>query len=117
VACYPQIRYQFSGQDANSTSGVDGIPDIEHPEKDGKMRNIAAELPVVVQFEPLQAWLSINVQYQQAIAMDEYFVFMRLDFGKMITDRTAASLFLSKFVAGQPRLNVIAQARLQVFLR
>ena len=42
---------------------------------------------------------------------------MRLDFGKMITERTAASLYLSKFVAGQPRLNVIAQARLQVFLR
>lgn len=117
VAFYPQVRYQFSGRDANSTGGVDGIPDIENPEKDGRMRNIAVELPVVVQFEPLQAWLSINVQYQKAISLDEYFLFMRLDFGKMITDRTAASLFLSKFVAGQPRLNVAAQARLQVFLR
>lgn len=117
VAFYPQVRYQFSGRDANSTSGVAGIPDIEHPEKDGKLSNIAVELPAVVQFEPLQAWLSINVQYQKSLTIDEYFLFMRLDFGKMITERTAASLFLSKFVAGQPRLNVVAQARLQVFLR
>jgi hypothetical protein len=117
VAFYPQVRYQFSGDEANSTSGISGIPDIEHPEKDGMMRNIAVELPVVVHFEPLQAWLSINAQYQKALEMDEYFIFMRLDFGKMITERTAASLYLSKFVAGQPRLNVIAQARLQVFLR
>jgi hypothetical protein len=117
VAFYPQVRYQFSGKEANSTSGISGIPDIEHPEKDGIMRNITVELPVVVQFEPLQAWLSINTQYQQALAIDEYFLFLRLDFGKMITDRTAASLYLSKFIAGQPRLNVVAQARLQVFLR
>ena len=117
VAFYPQVRYQFSGKDANSTSGVASIPDIEDPEKDGRLSNIAVELPVVVQFEPLQAWLSINAQYQKALSIDEYFIFMRLDFGKMITERTAASLYLSKFVAGQPRLTVIAQARLQVFLR
>lgn len=117
VAFYPQVRYQFSGKEANSTSSISGIPDIEHPEKDGKLRNLSVELPVVVQFEPLQAWLGINTQYQQALAIDEYFLFMRLDFGKMITERTAASLHLSKFIAGQPRLNVVAQARLQVFLR
>lgn len=117
VVFYPQVRYQFSGREANSTSGLSGIPDIEHPEKDGKLRNLSVELPIVVQFEPLQAWLSINPQYQQALEIDEYFIFLRLDFGKMVTERTAASLFLSKFIAGQPRLNVIAQARLQVFLR
>ncbi|HEY8511269.1 MAG TPA: hypothetical protein VIL31_04880 [Cyclobacteriaceae bacterium] len=117
VAFHPQVRYQFSGKEANSTSGVSGIPDIEHPEKDGRLQNLSVELPVVVQFEPFQAWLGINTQYQQALVVDEYFLFMRLDFGKMITERTAASLHLSKFIAGQPRLNVGAQARLQIFLR
>jgi len=117
VAFYPEIRFQFSGNDANSSGGSEGVPDIENPEKDGRLQNLSVNLPLVVQFEPVQTWLSINVQYQQSLAVDEYFLFMRLDFGKMITERTAASLFLSKFIAGQPRLNVLAQAKLQVFLR
>lgn len=117
VAFYPEIGFQFSGNEANRSGGVNGIPDIENPEKDGKLQNLSVNLPLVVQFEPPQAWLSANVQYQQALTVDEYFLFMRLDFGKMITPRTAASLFLSKFIAGQPRLNVLAQARLQIFLR
>lgn len=117
VAFYPEIRYQFSGNDANSSGGADGVPDIEDPEKDGRMQNLSVDLPLVVQFEPAQAWLSVNVQYQQSFTADEYFLFMRLDFGKMITEHTAASLFISKFIAGQPRLNVLVQAKLQFFLR
>lgn len=117
VAFYPEIRFQFSSDDANGTGGMDGVPDIENPEKDGRLQNLSVNVPLVVQFEPVQAWLSVNVQYQQSLTLDEYFLFMRLDFGKMITERTGASLFLSKFIAGQPRLNVLAQARLQFFLR
>lgn len=117
VAFYPEILFQFSGKEANSSGGADGIPDIENPEKDGRLQNLSVNLPLVVQFEPLQAWLSVNVQYQQSLSADEYFLFMRLDFGKMITERTGASLFLSKFIAGQPRLNVLAQAKLLFFLQ
>lgn len=117
VAFYPEIAFQFSGKEANRSGGVNGVPDMEDPEKDGRLQNLSMNLPIVVQFEPLEAWLSVNVQYQQSLTVDEYFLFMRLDFGKMITPRTAASLFLAKFIAGQPRLNVLAQARLQIFLR
>jgi hypothetical protein len=117
IAFYPEIRFQFSGKEANSSGGIDGVPDIENPEKDGRLQNLSVSLPLVVRFEPVHAWLAINVQYQQALVLKEYFLFMRLDFGKMITEKTAASLFLSKFVAGQPRINVLAQARLQFFLR
>lgn len=117
VAFYPEVSFQFSGSEGNSTGGVNGVPDIEDPEKDGKQRNLSVQLPLVVQFEPLQAWLSVNVQYQQSLTLDEYFLFLRLDFGKMITERTGASLFLSKFIAGQPRLNVLAQAKLLFFLQ
>lgn len=117
IAFYPEIRFQFSGKAANSTGGTGGIPDIEDPEKDGKLQNLTIELPLVVQLESVQAWLAISPQYQQSLTEKEYFLFLRLDFGKMITEKTAASLFLSKFVAGQPRLNVMAQARFQFFFR
>lgn len=117
VAFYPELRFQFSSDEANATGGIDGVPDVENPEKDGRLQNLSLNVPLVVQFEPAQAWLMVNVQYQQSLTLNEYFLFMRLLFGKMVTDRTGASLFLSKFIAGQPRLNVIAQARLQFFLR
>jgi Putative MetA-pathway of phenol degradation len=117
ITLYPEIRFQFSGKEANSNGGTGGIPDIEDPKKDGKLQDLTVQVPLVIQLESAQAWLAIDVQYQQSFTQNEYFLFLRTDFGKMINERTAASLSLTKFIAGQPRLNVMAQAGFQFFLR
>jgi hypothetical protein len=116
VAFYPEIRFQFSGNDANSQGGSDGLPDPEDPETDGKLQNLTFLLPVVVELESIQAWFSLNASYTQSLTEDEYFIFMRTDFGKMIGDKTSAALSISKFIAGQPRLNVVVQAKFQFFI-
>ena len=44
---YPEVRFQFSANDANSQGGSDGIPDPDDPEKDYKMQNLSLSLPMV----------------------------------------------------------------------
>lgn len=116
VAFYPEVRFQFSGDDANSQGGSGGLPDPEDPDKDGKLQNLSFLLPVVVELESIQAWFSLNASYTQSLSEDEYFIFMRTDFGKMIGNKTSAALSISKFIAGQPRLNVVVQAKFQFFI-
>lgn len=115
VTFYPEIRYQFSGSEANSRGG-NGLPDPNDPQKDNKISNLTFQLPVVIQLESSQAWISINTWYTQSFTEKEYYVFIRTDFGKMIGPKTSASLQLAKFVAGQPRLNVTVQAKFLFFL-
>lgn len=116
IVFYPEVRFQFSGEEANSQGGADGLPDPEDPETDGKLQNLTFLLPVVVEIESIQGWFSLNASYTQSLTEKEYFIFMRTDFGKMIGDKTSAALSISKFIAGQPRLNVIVQAKFQFFL-
>jgi hypothetical protein len=116
VSFYPEVRFQFSGEEANSQGGSDGMPDPEDPDADGKLQNLSFQIPAVIQLESAQAWLALNAQYMQSLTEDEYFIFLRTDFGKMIGTKTAASLSISKFIAGQPRLNVWVQAKFQFFL-
>lgn len=116
IAFYPEVRFQFSGDEANSQGGSDGMPDPEDPEDDGKFQMLTFQIPAVVQLEPIQGWFAINAQYMQSFTEDEYFIFLRMDFGKMIGQKTSASLAISKFIAGQPRLNVFVQAKFQFFL-
>ena len=115
ISFYPELRFQFSGSEANSLGGIDGIPDPQDNEKDGKLQTLTLEVPAVVQLESIQAWFAIHALYAQSFTDNEYFIFFRTDFGKMISNNTSASLNLSKFVAGTPQLNVIVQARLQFF--
>ncbi len=117
IAFYPEARFQFSGSDANSQGGSDGVPDPEDPDTDGKFQTLNIQIPAVVQLESIKGWFSINAQYIQSFTEDEYFIFLRTDFGKMIGDKTSAALSISKFIAGQPRLNVCVQAKFQFFLR
>jgi hypothetical protein len=115
IAFYPEVRYQFSADDANS-SGDTGTPDPEDPELDKPIRNLTIQLPVVLQLNNAQSWVSLNAWYSQSFSWDEYYLYIRTDVGTMLGNKTSAALHLSKFIAGQPRLNVIVQAKFLFFL-
>ena len=115
VSLYPEIRYQFSLKDANSKGG-NGLPDPVDPEKDNKINNLTIQIPAVVQIEQAKAWISLNAWYTQSFTENDYYIFIRTDFGKMIGNKTSAALHIAKFVAGQPQLNVIVQAKFMFFL-
>lgn len=116
IAFYPEVRFQFSGGKANTQAGNSGLPDPEDPEKDDNFQNLTLELPVVVQLEAANAWCALDINYTQSFVQKEYFIYFRTDFGAMIGERTSAAVTLSKFIAGQPRLNVIVQAKFQFFI-
>lgn len=116
VAFYPEVRFQFSRDNVNTRGGSSGVPDLEDTDKDNKLQDLVIQVPAVMQLSAWDGWFSVNAQYTQSFSVKEYFIFLRTDIGKMIGDRSAASLQLSKFIAGQPRLNVIVQARFQFFL-
>lgn len=115
VLFFPEVRFQFSGDEVNSRAGSDGVPDPTNPDNDGLLQNLTLTVPVIMQLEAWKGWLSINPQYIRSFSERTSFVFLRMDVGRMIGDKSSASLHLSKFVAGQPRLNVIVQARFQFF--
>jgi hypothetical protein len=117
VSFYPEIKFQFSGGDANSVGGGDGAPDQGDPEKDGPTQNLSLSIPAVILVRNWDGWFSLNAQYIQSFSENTYYLFLRTDFGKMIGNKTAASLNISKFIAGQPLLNVLVQAKVQFFMR
>jgi len=115
VAFYPEIKYQFSTQDANILSG--DAPDPEDPGVDGPISNLLVSVPVVATVTSWNGWVGMNASYIQSFSEETYYVFLRLDFGTMIGEKTSASLNITKFIAGQPRLDVLVQARFQFFIR
>lgn len=117
VSLYPEIKYQFSGSDANALGGGDGAPDQEDPDKEGPIRNLSLSVPVVVLVNNWDGWFSLNAQYVQSFSEQTYYLFLRTDFGTMIGNKTSASLNITKFIAGQPLLNVLVQAKFQFFIR
>ncbi len=110
LSVYPEVQFQFSRQDANSQGGGD-LPDPNNPDKDGKMQNFYVSVPAVMVIDSWDGWFSLNAQYIRSFTESTNFIFMRMDIGKMIGERSSASLNISKFIAGQPRVNVIVQAR------
>lgn len=117
LAFYPEVRFQFSGGDANSRGGIDGMPDPEDPNKDARLQNLSVALPFVAQLEEWQGWFGLQAMYSRALVDKTDYVFLRTDFGKMIGERSSASLRISKFIAGQPRLNVTVQVNFTFFMR
>lgn len=115
VSFYPEVRYQFSLKDANSQDGT-GVPDPGDPDKSEKVNNVTIQVPAVVQIEQAKAWISLNAWYTQSFTENDYYIFIRTDFGKMIGKKSSAALHIAKFVAGQPQLNVIVQAKFLFFL-
>jgi hypothetical protein len=72
---------------------------------------------VVALVNDWDGWAAMNAIYIQSFSEKTYYVFLRLDFGKMIGERTSAAINISKFIAGQPRLDALVQAKVQFFLR
>jgi hypothetical protein len=116
LSFYPEIKFQMSGGVGNSLGG-DGAPDPNNPDKDGKIQNLSVSLPVVVLVNDWDGWFSLNAIYIRSLSENADFVFLRTDFGRMIGEKTSAALNISKFIAGQPRLNVLVQAKFQFFIR
>jgi len=116
VTFYPELQFQFSGDDANSRGGTDGLPDPEDPEYDGKLKNFSFNMPVTFEMISWSGWLTANMPFSYSLSENNYFLFLKVDFGKKISEKSAASLMITKFIAGQPRLNVLVQARLILFL-
>ncbi len=116
ISFYPEVSFQFSGAPANSRGGSNGIPDPQNPDKDGNLQNFSLWFPMVIPMETWDGWFSINPIYMRSFEEKTDFIFLRMDIGKMIGDKTAASLRITKFVAGQPRLNVMVQANFKFFL-
>jgi len=117
LAFYPEVRFLFSTEDVNSQGGSDGAPDPDDSEKDDKLQNLSISLPFVAQLEDWDGWFSIHLMYSRALVEKTDYFFIRSDFGKMLGERTAASLRISKYIAGQPRLNVTVQANFTWFMR
>jgi hypothetical protein len=116
ITFYPQMQFQFSGDDANSRGGTNGLPDPEDPEKDGKLKNFSVNMPFTFEMIRWGGWLTLNAPFSYSITESNYFLFLKVDFGKKISEKSAATLQITKFVAGQPRLNVLVQAQLILFL-
>ncbi|MGC3946727.1 MAG: transporter [Chryseolinea sp.] len=117
LAFYPEVRFLFSTEDVNSQGGSDGSPDPDDSEKDDKLQNLSIALPFVAQLEDWNGWFSIHLMYSHALIEKTDYFFVRSDIGKMLGRRTGASLRISKYIAGQPRLNVLVQANFTWFMR
>jgi hypothetical protein len=117
IAVFPEVRYQFSTNEANSTGGGDGVPDPEDPELDYEVQSLQVALPAVVQLDEWNGWFSLNTLYQRSFTEDTDFLFLRMDIGKVIGENASAALRISKFIAGQPRLNVLVQANFSFYFR
>lgn len=117
VICYPEIRFQFSGDEANSGAGSDGAPDPEDPEKDEKVQNLSLSFPAVVNIDTWDGWFSLNVLYTRSFTEETDFLFLRMDIGKVIGRKSCGSLRITKFIAGQPRLDLVLQANITFFMR
>jgi hypothetical protein len=115
VSFYPEIKYQFSTAEANTLSG--DAPDPEDTDPDGKISNLILTVPAVAVVSSWNGWVGMNATYIQSFSEETYYVFLRLDFGTMIGKKTSAALNITKFIAGQPRLDVLVQARFQFFIR
>jgi hypothetical protein len=117
VMFYPEARFQFSAGDVNSLGGNDGLPDPEDTDSEGRLQLLSVQLPVIMELPEARAWLGIDAPFQYSLSESTYFLYLKLSFGWMATERSALSLSATKFVAGQPRLNVAVQIRYSIFLR
>lgn len=116
VSFYPEIKYSFSTKVANSLGG-DGAPDQGDTDIDGLIKNLSISVPAVALVSDWRGWVGMNAIYIQSFSEDTYYVFLRLDFGKMIGEKTSAALNITKFISGQPRLDALVQAKFQFFIR
>lgn len=115
VAFYPEVKYSFSTKEANGLGG-DGAPDQSDPDVDGLIKNLTIAVPAVALVTDWRGWVGMNATYIQSFSEETYYLFLRLDFGKMIGEKTSAAINVSKFIAGQPRLDALVQVKFQFFI-
>jgi len=113
---FPQVNFQFSSARLNSLGGGDGVPDLEDPDSEDKLKVLSISLPGTFVIDDWEGWISLNPEYIKSFEEDTYFLFLRLDLGKMIGQRTSAALNITKFIAGQPRLETMFRFRINLFL-
>jgi hypothetical protein len=113
---YPQVNFQFSTANLNSLGGGDGVPDLVDPDTEGKLKVIMFSIPSTLSVDALDGWLTLSPEYIYSFNESTYFLFLRMDIGKMIGDQAAASLQITKFIAGQPRLETLFRVRVSFFL-
>ncbi|QOI98136.1 MAG: transporter [Flammeovirgaceae bacterium] len=114
---YPEVRFQFSSKQVNSRGGADGVPDLENPEKDEKLQYLTLALPLTYVIEDWNGWVSMHTEYAYTFVEETYFLFLRFDFGRMMGKHSAAGLQITKFIAGQPRLETLVRVRFNFFIR
>jgi hypothetical protein len=114
---FPQINFQFSTANLNSLGGGDGVPDLIDPDKEDQLKVMAINLPGTFALDAWQGWITLTPEYIHTFQEDTYFVFLKMELGKMISDRTSVSLQINRFVAGQPRLETHFRVRLNFFLQ
>lgn len=114
---FPEVRFQFSTDEVNSQGGSGGLPDPEDEEVDEKLQNISLLLPATYVIDSWNGWISLNTEYAYTFVEDTYFLFLRLDLGKMMGQNSSAALQITKFIAGQPRLETAINIRFNFFLR
>ncbi len=115
VAFYPEVKYSFSTKEANGLGG-DGAPDQSDPDVDGLIKNLTIAVPAVALVTDWRGWVGMNATYIQSFSEETYYLFLRLDFGKMIGEKTSAAINVTKFIAGQPRLDALVQVKFQFFI-
>lgn len=116
LSMYPALSFQFSGVKVNSLAGAHGTPDPQNTDRDTALRNMHLTLPMMLKLDGPQAWFGIVPEYITSFSEREYFIFFGTEAGMMLADKTLGMLRVTKFVAGLPRVNIVAEARLQFFL-
>lgn len=113
---FPTLNFQLSTARLNSLGGGDGVPDLEDPDLNDQLKVMAFSLPATFVLDSWSGWVSLHPEYIHTFVEDTYFLFLKLDLGKMIGTNTSASLQITKFIAGQPRLETWIKFRLTFFL-
>ncbi|MBX2966745.1 MAG: hypothetical protein KF845_11395 [Cyclobacteriaceae bacterium] len=113
---FPTLNFQISSARLNSLGGADGVPDLANPDLDDQLKVMSMSLPATFVLDSWSGWVSLHPEYIHTFVEDTYFLFLRLDLGKMIGSNTSASLQITKFIAGQPRLETWIKFRLNFFL-
>lgn len=113
---FPQVNFQFSSARLNSLGGGDGVPDLEDPSLNDKLKVINMSVPATLVVDDWTGWITLTPEFIYTFVEDTYFLFLRFDIGKMLGDRTSASLNITKFIAGQPRLETMIRVRVNFFL-
>lgn len=114
---FPQINFQFSTANLNSLGGGDGVPDLIDPDQEGKLKVVTFSLPGTFAIDTWEGWITLTPEYIHTFQEETYFLFLKMELGKMIGNRTSASVQINRFIAGQPRLETHFRVRLNFFLQ